>query len=223
MACSVSAVIGSGKSMTEARAVQDFDGVELAFIGDLTITQGDEERLEITGDDNILPIIETTVEGGILQIRTRPMFMAQPVLPLRYELTVKDLRTVRLSGLGNVAAEQLQSDQLELSLTGAGTLRVDDLKADSLEVNMTGLGDANVGGAVARQEVLVSGAGNYQAEDLRSGAAEVMLSGLGNAKVWVTERLQTTISGAGSVDYYGRPAASQTISGLGSIKQLGEK
>ena len=43
--CSFGATVGSGKMATETRAVSGIEAVEFAFIGDLTIRQGEEESL----------------------------------------------------------------------------------------------------------------------------------------------------------------------------------
>lgn len=56
-------VVGSGKPASETRAVSGFHGVELAATGTLDITQGDKEELVAEADDNLLPLIETTVKS----------------------------------------------------------------------------------------------------------------------------------------------------------------
>ena len=220
--CSVGATVGSGKVATETRAVSGVEAVEFAFVGDMTITQGDEESLTITGDDNILPLIKSDVTGGVLRVYTQGVNMAQSITPLRYELKVKDLSRMTLSGAGSINAPKLTTERLQATVSGAGTLRVDALAADALEVSLPGLGDANIAGVVERQQVTLSGAGTYFGEELRSDTADVTISGLGNASVWATEQLDATISGAGSIQYKGGPQVTQQISGLGSVNAIEE-
>lgn len=219
-ACAFGMVIGSGKSVTETRAVSDFDAVDFAFIGDLVITQGEEESLTITGDDNIVDLIRTTVRDGVLRIDAGSASVGQTRVPLRYALTVKNLASLSLSGLGNITADKLASDNVTLSLSGAGAVTIGDLKADTLAVTMSGLGNANLTGEVNKQAVDVSGAGSYYAGELRSQAATVTISGLGNAEVWVVETLAAKISGAGSIRYRGAPQVTETVSGLGDIEAM---
>lgn len=220
-ACSFGVVVGSGRSTTETRSVSDFDAVDFAFLGDMTITQGNEESLKITGDDNIVPLIRTTVRDGVLHIDASPANIGRTVIPLRYELMVKDLNALSLSGLGNIDVGSLESSDVSLALSGAGSLNVENLSAGNLAVNMSGLGSANVAGNVDKQAVNVSGAGSYFARDLRSQTAAVQISGLGSAEVQAVETLDASISGAGSIKYAGSPQISQNISGLGSIEALG--
>ena len=220
-ACSFGVVVGSGRTTTETRAVSDFSAVDFAFIGDLAITQGNEESLTITGDDNIVPLIRTTVRDGVLHIDASPANIGRTVIPLRYELTVKELNAVSLSGLGNIEVDSLESPDVSLGLSGAGSLNVGNLLANNLGVNMSGLGSANLAGEVNKQAVNVSGAGSYYARDLRSQAAAVQISGLGSAEIQAVETLDASISGAGNIKYAGRPQVTQNISGLGSIEALG--
>lgn len=220
--CVFGGAIGSGRAVTETRAVSGFDSVEFSFFGDMTITQGDEESLTISGDDNIVPLIKTEVEDGVLKIYADGVNISRPVMPLRFELKVKDLSGLQLAGAGSITTEKLSTARLAASVTGAGALRIDDLTADALDVKLTGVGDTNVTGTVDRQQVLVSGAGSYFGEDLRSGVAQVTISGLGSARLWATEALDVSISGAGSVEYKGNPQVTQLISGLGTVTAMGE-
>ena len=215
--CAFGMVVGSGKSVAETRAVSDFNAVEFAFIGDLTITQGDEESLTITGDDNIVALIRTTVRDGVLRIDAGAANVGRPIVPLRYALTVKNLDSLSLSGLGNIEMPSLEGRDLALSLSGAGSLTIDNLAVTDLAVSLSGLGSANLSGEVNQQAVTVSGAGSYYAANLRSQAAAVQISGVGNAEVWAVETLSATISGAGNIEYTGNPQVVQQISGLGSI------
>lgn len=215
--CAFGMVIGSGKSVTETRAVSDFHAVDFAFLGDLEITQGDAETLTITGDDNIVALIRTTVRDGVLHIDAGAANIGRTIVPLRYVLTVKELDSIALSGLGNVSMPSLTSDDVVLALSGAGSLTIDAVTADDVAVSLSGLGSANLSGEVNRQVVNLSGAGSYYADDLRTQTADVSISGLGSAEVWAVETLNAAISGAGNIEYKGNPQVTQQISGLGRI------
>jgi len=218
--CAFGMVVGSGRSVTEARIVRDFNAVEFAFIGDLAITQGAEESLTITGDDNIVALIRTTVRDGVLRIDAGAANVGRPVVPLRYVLTVRNLDGLSLSGLGNIEMASLEGRNLALSLSGAGSLTIGNLAATDLAVTLSGLGSANLSGEVNKQAVTVSGAGSYYAADLRSQAAAIQISGLGNAEVWAVETLSATISGAGNIQYKGSPQVVQQVNGLGRVTAI---
>ena len=89
--CGVGLVVGSGNAVTEEREISGVEGVALSFVGDLRITQGDEEKLVITGDDNVLPLITTEVKDGVLTIGSKSTLGIPVVNNLRYDLTVRNL------------------------------------------------------------------------------------------------------------------------------------
>jgi hypothetical protein len=59
-------VIGSGKKASETRKVDSFTQLELLGVGRIEVTIGNRQPLELSGDDNILPLIETKVTDGKL-------------------------------------------------------------------------------------------------------------------------------------------------------------
>ena len=222
-ACGIGLVIGSGKSITEEREIAGVDSVVLSFVGDLRITQGDEEKLVITADDNVMPLITTEVKDGVLTIGSRSTAGLQATSKLQYDLTVRDLKSIRLTGAGNAEIDGLETGDLELAITGAGNLSAQNVDAGRVDVTLSGLGSVSTSGQAARQAVQLTGSGSYSAGDLQTGSADVRISGLGSATVWVVESLDATISGAGNIEYYGDPQVTQQVTGLGAISAKKEK
>ena len=227
MACSFGANIrsvpGSGDLKTEERSVSGFNKVSLSGVGDLNITQGNEEKLSIEAEDNLLEYITTEVVNGELQIGVKQGISILPTKTIRFDLTVKDLDAIAVSGAGNVRADALHSDDMSMSVSGASNVEIKDLQATHLKVNSSGTGNFDLTGKVEKQEITISGAGNYRAPDLESGAANLTISGAGNSTLWVKDSLTVKISGFGRVEYYGDPQVNQDISGGGGVKSLGSK
>lgn len=224
--CGIRAVNGSGNIITESRPVSDFTAVNFSGFGKLTIVQGETEALTIETDDNLLPYIKTAVRGGTLTIGFDDgiwLPLLRPTASIHYQLTVKTLAALDLSGAGTIEAAQLAADKLTLSESGAGQITVAQLNATEVTVEMSGAGAMNLTGQVVRQNVDLSGLGDYQASDLASANATVTLSGAGEATVWVTERLDAEISGAGTIRYYGSPQTTADSSGIGKVERLGDK
>lgn len=221
--CGVGLVVGSGKTVTEERAISGVDGVALSFVGDLRIKQGDEEKLVITGDDNVLPLITTEVKDGVLTIGSKSTFGIPSINDLRYDLTVRNLNSLQLSGAGSAKMDGLETPELAVGVSGAGNLSIKDLQADRVTANLSGVGNLELAGKANRQAISLSGAGSYSGGDLETGATDITLSGLGGATVWATESLNATISGAGNIEYYGKPEVTSKISGLGNVTSQGTK
>lgn len=229
MACTVSGISvdinraeGSGVLVKENRTVDEFSEIALSSIGNLYITQGDENRVVIEAEDNIITRLTTENRGNRLVIGMERGFNLVPTREINYYVTVKDLNLIQITGAGKVEMNSLTTDNLYLNMTGLGSMEIKSLNADSLDVMISGAGDVNIAGEVVNQKVNISGAGNYRADDLHSQNASITVSGLGNSDLWVDQSLHVIISGGGNINYYGSPEIDRTITGLGKLTSQGE-
>jgi hypothetical protein len=212
--------------ITETRDVSGFDAIEMSTFGKVNLVQGDSESLTITGSDNIVPLIKTTVSNGKLTISTvEPIFVTRVDKdhPLTFDIMVKDLSRLVVSGAGDFQMDSLTAESLVLDLSGAGNVNFSDFNGTELDVTLSGAGGLEIAGKVNQLNIEVSGVGGVNAGDLESQTAETNISGLGGITVWVTDELTGEISGGGSVSYYGDPTTNTSTSGIGSFKPLGEK
>ena len=212
--------------ITDERTVSGFTGIDMRTFGRVVLTQGDTESVTLTGSDNVVPLVKTTVQDGILVIETeKTSIILNPTKEnvLTCDITVKDLKALTVSGAAEVEMESLTTSALAATMGGAGQIRLGQLAATSIEIKVSGVGNVEVAGESARATITISGAGNVNAPDLKCQTAEITISGLGNATVWVTDQLTGDIKGGGSVSYYGDPKTNTKTSGLGSFKALGSK
>lgn len=214
---------GSGNKVSESREVGGFDGVELAGAGSLYVRQTGTESISVEGDDNVVPHVITEVRDGTLVIRMEDGVSVNPSVPLVYNVTVRDISSLGLSGAGNVEANDLKTRDFKLKLSGAGHVMLGNFAGETLDLSVSGAGDVTVSGMVGSQKVAISGAGRYKADDLRSDTANVVTSGVGSASVWVNNTLNATISGVGSIQFYGNPTVEAQRSGMGHITRMGDK
>jgi Putative auto-transporter adhesin, head GIN domain len=212
--------------ITDERDVSGFTGVDMRTFGRVVLTQGDSESVTLTGSDNVVALVKTSVQDGILIIETEQpinVLNADKENVLTCDITVKDLKALTVSGAAEVEMDSLTTTALLAKMAGAGQIRLSQLAADSIDIQVSGVGNIEVAGEAARATITISGAGNVDAPDLQCQTAEVTISGLGNATVWVTEKLTGDIKGGGSVSYYGDPQTDTKTSGLGGFKALGAK
>ena len=219
---SLRTVRGTGDIASEGREVSDFSAVQLAGIGTVVVDFGEKEMLRIEAEENLLPYLESEVEGGTLTLSIREGVNIIPTQGIFYYLTVSDLDAISVSGLGNIDTPRLEGTQVAINVNGGGEINVDELHAKDLDVLINGLGDLTIGGGeAADQAINISGGGNYKASELASEVTNVSISGLGSADVWARDALDVEISGGGSVNYVGRPQVTQNISGLGEVSPAG--
>lgn len=211
-------------TVTERRDVSGFDSVSLAGLGELTIAQGDEESLTIEAEADVLARVTVEVRDRTLVLGYRPRLAWGRVrrqLILRFELIMKDVHGMALSGAGTINASGIRTDALEVSVSGAGSLSLDSLETEDLSTRISGAGNCTLSGRAVRHEIIISGAGDYRAGKLESEAVAATISGAGSATVWARDSLEASISGTGSIKYHGDPDVTKRVTGVGSITALG--
>jgi hypothetical protein len=219
----------SDSASSETRTFSGLTGVHHKGVGIMLITQGEKDELRIEADPEVRSRIITEVKDGVLVIRHDHDFVdwmrmwSKSLDPLRFFLTLKDIRTIKLTGAGTIKAPSVKGDALELINSGAGEQIIENLDVHTFKAELSGAGSMEVAGKVDEQVIKLSGAGKFNGARLESRKAEVKLSGVGNASVWVKENLAVNLSGVGSVEYYGEPQVTEKKTGLGSLKSLGKK
>jgi hypothetical protein len=217
-------VRGSGTLASEERQVQGIRAVDLTTEGDLTIELGDQEALRIEAEDNLLPYLETKVQGGTLMIGTRMNTELFPTQPIRYTLVVPSLEALSVSSSGNIDAPALAAAQFKIEASSSGDVHLAGLTADRLEVRISSSGNVAIdGGEVGEQTITVSSSGEYTAPDLLSQSADIRVTSSGHATVWVTGRLDANLSSSGNANYYGDPQVNIQTSSSGNAVSMGDK
>jgi hypothetical protein len=215
-------VQGSGRIKTEARAVGHFTGVSMGLPGSLELRTGSTESVTIETDDNLLPLIETIVDNGILKIRQTKRNLDIDGRHLKIVVQAKGVDHLTLGGSGSIDADALRGPKVNIDLGGSGSINVRGVDSEALSVVLGGSGDLKVGaGTTKKLSLSIAGSGNVDLGKLQSTDASVNIAGSGEATISVRDNLNVTIAGSGDVNYYGDPRVSKTSLGSGSAKRLG--
>ena len=209
---------GSGKIIAETRAVESFNSIDLQGWGDLYITEGPQQPLQIQGEDNILPLLKTVVSDGLLKIYTDGCIRTTE--PLRIYATAWHLESLETSGISTITSQsRISSPALDLKVSGAGAVYL-DVDCIDLNTEISGAGGAVLNGRADRSNIICSGSGGIDALDLSTNLTRIEVSGSGQAEVNVQSVLDARISGSGSVYYIGTPEKiTQEISGSGRLER----
>jgi hypothetical protein len=215
-------VQGSGHVKTETRALGHFSGVALALPGSVELRIGNTESVTIETDDNLLPMIETVIENGTLQLRPSKRNWNFDTRRLKIVVQAKAIDKLALGGSGSIDADPLRGARVVVDLGGSGSINVRGIDSDNLSVSLSGSGGLKVGGgAVSRLSLSIAGSGDVDLGKLKSVIASVNIAGSGDATISARDTLSTTIAGSGDVNYYGDPRVSKTVIGSGSTNRIG--
>lgn len=206
---------GSGNVTTETREVSDFDGIDLAGQGRVEIDFGETESLVIEAEDNLMPLLTSEVEGGILTLGTTRNI--NPTEDVVFSVTVTSLDRLRLSGSGTIQAPELAGESIAIDVRGSGGVSLTDLDVGEVRAEISGSGDIELSGIADRLNGLVSGSGQLEAAALTVAEADVGISGSGDVVVNATDSLVAEVRGSGSIEYLGNPSVQADVSGSGSV------
>ncbi len=216
--CSSKTVKGSGNVITVSRRVADFNKIHLKGAGRVFLTRGETLSLAIKTDDNIVPVIKTTVSDGKLVISNRN-YNLRPTT-LSYFITVKDLKGIAVSGSADVSSDsKFVSDSFSVDISGSGDVDL-ELEVGRLESEISGSGSMRFSGKADALEASITGAGNIRALDMQARNVALKITGSGNCEVNASETLNVKITGSGDVKYKGSPQISKKVTGSGKIRQI---
>jgi len=230
----------------ETRNVDTFTKIAYRVPGKLYLRQGNEQKVVLEGDKDVLAKIETEVSVGRLVIgreNNNWSFWGNDDSRITVYITVKDIEGLSVSGSGDLVGEgKFKADDLDLNVSGSGNLRIDVDASGDMEANVSGSGALEVKGKCASLESKVSGSGKVAIESLISNGADVSVSGSGKilargsakeikatisgsgevlAADLEVERCEVRISGSGDVEINVKSALDATISGSGSVSYRG--
>ena len=226
---------------TEVRTFSGIDGVALLGSGDVSITLGDKEEITIHAPADLIPYLLTENKDGTLQIGKRKKgwkkfrYINKNV---HYDLVVKNLTHVSVSGSGDIDAEklsggkcsvnisgsgdieidQINSDKLKANVSGSGDIDIENLSANFLEVSINGSGNIELDGKIDELDVTINGSGDFTGNDLKSENVSINIYGSGNSSVYAIESLDVHIFGNGDVTYHGNPIVNSRTTGSGAIR-----
>jgi len=191
-------VQGSGIAKTENRSVAAFDSLDVNYAGAIAVRSQEQQSLEITGDDNIIPFITTEVKNGTLYVRATKGYSPQQKLQIR--VSTPNVKRFVFDGVGEANLSNIKNDRLEIVVTGVGSFSA---SGETKEVDIT-----------------LSGVGSVDAKNLRAVNAKVNSTAVGSVDLYVTRQLDINSSGIGEINYYGNPKiVNKQAEGIGKINQ----
>ncbi|MHC4946556.1 MAG: head GIN domain-containing protein [Planctomycetota bacterium] len=196
--CETQGIPGNGIIKSENREIGEFMELYVGGAFEVDVSLGGPPNLTLTGDENLIPLVRTRVNGNRLKIDTSQKI--SPTQMIKIALSGRQLIAVESAGANNIMIHGIEGKRFEADLSGAGNIEL--------------------AGRVEFLEVDLQGAGNVKARSLEAKEVDVSLTGASNAEVWASDTLEADITGFGSVDYYGDPQdVDSNITGAGSIKR----
>ncbi|MBT8286921.1 MAG: DUF2807 domain-containing protein [Bacteroidia bacterium] len=213
-------VKGNGKMTTDTRNTADYDGIRCAGSMDFMLVAGEEGKITIEAEENLLKHIVTEIKNNQLVVKVEKGVNLKPSWGKTIKVTIpfKDIDKVSLAGSGDLWNEDMiQSEELDVSLAGSGDIIL-NVETNSVKGSIAGSGDLTLKGNTNDLEASVAGSGDFHGFDLQSNNTVVSVAGSGDAKVVSKVSLKARVAGSGDIEYRGKPGKEDTkVSGSGSI------
>ena len=198
---SLAGTVGSGRFVADSRPVRDFDAITVVAGGRAIVTRSEVESLEITAEDNVLPLIESTVVNGTLTLGFRPGAGSLSTRGVTYRIGMRSMRGFNAAAGSSIEVHGIDTAGLEVRLS-AGSTFIGSGTADRLGLEL-------------------SAGSRVNAPDLRSRVTTATLSAGSTALVRVSDSLSVSASAGSQLEYLGNPAVQAQTSAGSTVRRAG--
>lgn len=213
-------ITGNGNMKKETREVSGFTGIALSGNMNVELSYGTSNSITVEGDENVLPYIETKVEDGVLQVRTKNKTSLNTRNKLIVYVSLTKLTVLKVSGSGNITGNgDFSNDgKTNIALSGSGNINVGMNSFNETAIAISGSGNVTLKGkSTDNIEATISGSGNIDCSDVACNDVSAHVSGSGNIKVFANKSIDAKVSGSGSI-YYKGSATNINLKSSGSGK-----
>ena len=234
-------ITGKGAIEKQDRDAKDFKGIDLMASADVIVKHGATYKIIVEGQQNILDILETVVDNGILRIKFKDGSWSLNYDKLNVYVETPTVSSLEISGSGNMTLESaVNAEDLDIKLSGSGNIQTaDGLIAKKINVELGGSGDIKMGATTATEltadifgsgnfdikgtgekaKLSITGSGDIDAYDFITKSTEAQTTGSGNIHCHATESLDAQIMGSGDIRYAGNPPSVKSKAlGSGNIE-----
>lgn len=213
---------GTGPVQTETRNVDGFHGVQSDIPGDIEIRVAPSYSVEARAQGNLLPLLKTEVENGVLHVYFDENVSSSKEITL--VVSGPSFDELSVSGSGKIKVETpIQSEKMEIAVSGSGDLTMLQATFGALECSVSGSGNVEIGGTANNAETHISGSGEINAKKLTINELKAHVAGSGSIYAHVNQRIEAHVSGSGNVFYTGDPSVDSDVSGSGNVSREKEQ
>lgn len=200
-------------------------GIEIGDAATLYISQGTEDKLTITTDENALPYLVVRKSGESVSVYFEDVSFWGRSPELIIDMQVRDLKNLNLSGAAYayIETDSLACDYLRIRMSGAslleGVIKANRLSVDAngaskwsgqifantLSAELSGASRIDLSGYCERLNLELSGASQCYGYGLECDDLKADYSGASKSECTVLKTLSAELSGASTLYYDGDP------------------
>ncbi|MBS2098808.1 GIN domain-containing protein [Carboxylicivirga linearis] len=138
-------VVGEGEVITKTFDVESFSGVSALSFTDIRISTGQEQLVQVSGQENIMDLLSVKVENGTLDLSFPNDIDIRPTEDLTAEIKIPGhLNALSFVGLAEIELKGELQEYVAINITGSANLNSLDLPVNGFVLNWVGEGTAKV-------------------------------------------------------------------------------
>ncbi|WP_179957477.1 head GIN domain-containing protein [Exilibacterium tricleocarpae] len=219
-------------STTETRDLSGFTAVKMLAAGNVSVNEGANFEVTVTGPAELLDSVKTQVRNKTLDIAIDNNGSGNKNIDdLHIDVTMPRIDGIHLTGAGDIAVGPLVTVDLSVSITGSGDIVMESVTAQNLSVaikgsgdidiaqveainsaaTISGSGDIGVSGEVKNQQINIAGSGSFDGANLSAKNVRGSIMGSGDIEMGRAERRDIRKTGSGRVSF---SSDGETLSSL---------
>ena len=172
---------GNGKVVEENRNVDQFKEIKVSRGLNVFISQGDAQKVTVKADQNILDVITTKVENGVLKISTSERI--RDAKSKKIYVTVEEINNIIATAGSNVYTETLiKNDVLELTCSAGSNVKL-EISVGKLKASASAGANIYLDGRAKKGDLSASAGSNIKAGELSVDDCKAKASS--GANIWV--------------------------------------
>ena len=226
-AVSAADIPGNQDLKQESRIVTEFQQVVVTADFNIKLDYAISPKVTVEAESNLLPYIITEVKGKTLNIYVEKKSRLAPNYPITITLSTSMLNKLQFKGEGNINADGIPSDKMDLSLAGKGQCNITNLKTGSLKIAAAGDFDLSMKDVMSNGGVKITMADNVTANinNFTAPKIEVEANSLEGSR-WgsvQTDALTLKVTNAGNMDFTGFAGkdVNATMTSTGTVSMSG--
>ncbi len=188
---------GNGQVTTAKRVLGEFNKLSVNTLVDIEYFSSESNWIELTADDNIMPIITSMIRGDTLSIDADQSYSTQ----------------------SKIHAKIYGSSTLQkITVAGSSNVNLKGITSDLLEINLSGTSSISARGNVQSLILKISGSSEANTKELSADNVTIMTKGSCDAIVTANKKLDVEIDGISNITFFGNPdSINKTIDGIGKV------
>jgi hypothetical protein len=215
-------ITGNKEVTNLSGSVANYDQISVTGMMEVQLVAGNEGKIDIEAESNLMEFILTEVISGHLKISIQKGVNIEPSnnYPIKIVVPFETLGALTLTGSGHIKnSDVIKSRDFKINVTGSGNMNL-NLITENLECTITGSGDLKLKGTSQEFKCKVTGSGDIFAYDLKAANVDAAVMGSGDVEVSVENEIDATISGSGDIKYRGNPDKQNfKTSGSGTVSK----